>query len=186
MTYCETWASVYQRIMNVLPAIANMHHVWTRVIHLSLGRKFLIDSFPMLYSIIYCSTIILYLLLCDKTMYMTCTVFTELVRILHCRDRTTTHVCILAPHILMHLHTVYIYIYCHTNMLHVLWVIAHLLYTRIQYICMHNTCKWRTARHYMYCTVQCRIARHYIYCTVHTGARVYRVWLYAHASHYIL
>ena len=33
----------------------------------------------MLYSIIYCFTIILYLLLCDKTMYMTCTVFTELV-----------------------------------------------------------------------------------------------------------
>ena len=35
----------------------------------------MIDSFTMLYSIIYCSTIILYLLLCDKTMYVTCTVY---------------------------------------------------------------------------------------------------------------
>ena len=87
-------------------------------------------------------------------------IFFILVRIPYCPNRKTTHVCIVASHILMHIHTVYIY--CSTNMLHVLWVIAHLLYTRIQYICMHNTCKWR-------------IARLYMYCTVHTGARVHRV-----------
>ena len=90
----------------------------------------------------------LLLLLCDKTMYMTCNESTVLVRILYCQDRTTTQ-----PHIRMHICTYY-----STNMCY--GVIANLLYTRIQYMCMHNTCKWnRKKLHVLHvttaCTVQC-------------------------------
>ena len=105
-------------------AIANMHHVCSTPITISYfnkgGGDFLFDSFPVIYNYIIqyivifyqqaSLLVVLYLVLCDKTMYMdVCTVRT--VCILYCRDRTTTH-----THVRMHIHT-----YCSTNMLHVLW-----------------------------------------------------------------
>ena len=85
-------------------------HLLLLVISTRGEGDFLFDSFPVIYiyTIQYIVVfyqqasllVVLYLLLCDKTMYMdVCTVRT--VCILYCQDRTTTH-----THVRMHIHTV--------------------------------------------------------------------------------